>query len=115
MKRLFIAAALAAIVLTPATARAARQDFTLYNMTSVSFSHVYFAAAYTDDPWNRTDLLGQYTLNPNYHIGLWINDTANDCEFDFKAVTSDGTRYETTADVCKESSVYIYDKDLYNG
>ena len=113
MKRLVLAAALVASLLIPATANAARRDFTLHNKSSVTFSHVYFAAAYTDDPWSHTDLLGQYTLSPDYKIDLWVNDVQNDCDYDFKAVTSDGTRYETTADICKETDIYIYDSDLY--
>lgn len=112
MKRLFSILVIAGMVVVGAAqAKADRHDFTLFNATSVTFTHVYAAPHDTKIAWSN-DLLEEDILNPNYHIGLYITEQDSYCTYDIEGVTSDGDKYFTYSDLCSNDAVYINDSDL---
>src|SRR5271154_6223946 len=79
---------------------AADRHVTIDNKTDSALVHFY-ASNVNQNYWHD-DLLGDETIDPNYHWRLNIDDGTGACMFDFKAVFDDGTSLvRRSVNVCK--------------
>lgn len=104
------AIALSAISVFASTpAQAESVSFTLVNGTSRTLEEFYASPPSTES-WEE-DILGVDVLNPGESVKITINDSREDCEYDFKGVLGPGSGVGRGALV--QSSVNVCDGGSY--
>jgi hypothetical protein len=67
----------------------------------------FYAAPPSSDNWEE-DILGVDVLAPGESVTITINDSREDCDYDFKAVFEDGSELEHDAVKVCDGESYIY-------
>ncbi len=114
MNRKFLAALGSLIVLATSTAASSDCDdgkdrrIRITNDTSYSLTQLYGSNVGADD-WEE-DVLGNRVLKPGQSVTVNFDDGSCYCNFDFKAVFSDGTStIKRRYNVCESSGWRIHD------
>lgn len=82
--------------------------FTLTNGTSQTID-MFYASPPSENSWEE-DILGVDVLPPGETVTITIDDSREDCAYDFKAVFEDGTELAHSAvEVCNGES-YVYEE-----
>src|SRR5687768_5218192 len=92
MKFTLVAPSAAAPRLTPATAAAGDQDFTLRNRTGYTIDQVYVSSVDTNS-WEE-DVLGRDTLGNGEAWEIEFSRSEDECNWDLKVVYDDGETAE---------------------
>ena len=106
---LFAALAAAAFAVTaPATADAAKQDFTLVNKTGYELKELYVSPSKADD-W-QDDILGQDVLEDGKAVNIHFNPKAKTCKWDLKVVYTDddSSAVWQNIDLCSVDKITIH-------
>lgn len=92
-----------------APAQAESVSFTLVNRTSRALEEFYASPPSTDS-WEE-DILGVDVLNPGESVKITIDDSREDCQYDFKGVLGPGSGVGRGALV--QSNVNVCDGGTY--
>lgn len=106
MKKLLIAAAVAlAFAVTPALAE--DLEITVKNNTSTDLTELYVSHVGTNS-WEENILSG--TVDPGEDLAVTIADGRSTCEYDIKAVFSDGGKAEfRNQNLCETTTFSVHD------
>lgn len=98
----------AAVLLAPAMAQEAKQDFTLVNKTGYVISEVYVSPSKADD-WQE-DVMGQDVLDDDSSVDINFHRSTHACKWDLKVVYKvDNTSAEWhDFDLCSVSKITIH-------
>ena len=100
-------AILSAIGMGAAPARAANQDFTLFNQTGYQIDKVYVSSSGTSS-WEE-DIMGSGTLGNGESVAISFEKGSRGCSYDLKVVYNDGeSAVWNGLDLCSISNVHIH-------
>ena len=100
-------AAVAALCLSGTVARAADQDFTLYNETGYTIDKV-FVSAVGKTTWGG-DILGRSSLDDGDKVDITFKSGTTNCDFDLKVVyDDDDTATWSDVNLCKLSKIHLH-------
>jgi hypothetical protein len=102
------AIAAAAVLLAPAMAQEAKQDFTLVNRTGYVISEVYVSPSKADD-WQE-DVMGQDVLEDRSSVDITFHRSEHTCKWDLKVVykVDDSSAEWHNVDLCSVSKITIH-------
>ena len=105
MRRLIVAALLAATVSAPAFA--GDQDFKLVNKTGYTINEVYVGPV-SAKTWGK-DVMGTGTLDADASVDITFTAPASVCQWDLKVTYDDKTSAEwSNLNLCNISTVTLY-------
>ena len=97
-----------ALALLAENAVAADRHVTIINSTSTTMK-MFFASNVDAKKWEE-DILGDEVIHPGDSIDINVDDGTGHCEFDFRALFSDGVEsVKNRVDVCKVGNFYFND------
>lgn len=103
--QLLVAAAF--LCLAGSGARAADQDFTLYNVTGYTIEKV-FVSAVGKATWG-SDILGQDRLDDGDNVAITFKNGTRACEYDLKVVyDDDNSAVWSGVNLCELSKIHLH-------